>query len=113
MTYIYGLFVEEEVLYIGQTKDVDKRKLQHMRSIADGTHSVKALRYKEDVEMRVICTLDTDNSFLIMLVEALYNSIHKPKNGIVWQSGRNTVRFKRIDPELAERLLGITLDYIK
>lgn len=109
MIYIYGIFIREECYYIGQTNNVDRRFSQHREAIIKKEHSVKALNKFDidDIEMRVIAEINTDNSLIIMLTEALYNSIYKPKNGIVWQSGRNTVRFKRIDVELAERLLDV------
>lgn len=112
MTYIYGLFVHNESFYIGQTKDYIRRFSEHEEDIVKKRHTVKALNKVniEDVEMRVICTLDTDNSFLICIVEGLYNSIYKPKNAIVWRSGRNTVRYKRISCGLAEKLLRVIKD---
>lgn len=117
MTYIYGIFVSGDCYYIGQTENIERRFKEHAKAIENGKHSVKAFNKVDinEVEMRVIAELNCDNSLLVCMVEGLYNSIYKPKNKIVWRSGKNAVTYSRVEKDIARRLLGelITLGVVK
>ena len=117
MTYIYGIFVSGDCYYIGQTGNIERRFREHRKAIENGTHSVKALNNTiiNEVKMRAIAVVNCDNSLLVCMVEGLYNSIYKPKNKIVWRSGRNTVTYSRVEKDVSRRLLGemITLGAVK
>lgn len=116
MTYIYGIFIDNLCYYIGQSKDTDKRFKQHKRDILSGKHTVKSLNKAlnmelnkvniDDIEFRVIAEIKSDNSFLVCLIEGLYNSIYKPKNKIIWRSGYNIISFARVNDELAYSLIN-------
>lgn len=107
MTYIYGIFVSGECYYIGQTGNIERRFKEHTKAIENDTHSVKAFNKVNinEVEMRVIVELNCDNSLLVCMVEGLFNSIYKPKNKIVWRSGKNTVTYSRVEKDIAKKLL--------
>lgn len=104
---IYGLFVKEVCCYIGSTNDANRRKLEHMRAIHNGKHSVKQLNDIDEVEFRELLVLETDNSFIRLMAEFCMNSIYKPKNKCVYQSGRNRITVARCDKELAIRILDV------
>ncbi|KAF5066173.1 hypothetical protein DSECCO2_266250 [anaerobic digester metagenome] len=60
--------------------------------------------------MRAIAELNCDNSLLVCMVEGLYNSLYKPKNKIVWRSGKNTVTYGRVEKDVARSLLDELLN---
>lgn len=108
MTVIYGIFVNNECYYIGQSRNIETRFNKHKEDIIHKRHTVKALNKVDidDVEMRELFVV-ADNSFLTCIAEGCANSIYKPKNKIVWRAGRNCVTFKRIDTEIARGILAM------
>ena len=112
-TYIYGLFVSEKCLYIGQTNSPTRRKEQHLDSIRKKKHKVKKLNTipYEEVEFKVLCEIHTDNSLIICLTESCWNSIYKPLNKCTWMSFRSTCTFARISPDLATLLIDLVVQY--
>ncbi|MBY6816452.1 GIY-YIG nuclease family protein [Clostridium botulinum] len=113
MGYIYGIFIGDKCLYVGQTKrNPNERFKEHKRDIKNKKHKIKSLNtYNVDnLEFRVLFGLDTDNTLLLSIAECCYNSIYKPKNRCILQQGRNKVILQRCNKDIAEKLLDCIYD---
>lgn len=110
---VYGIYHNDKCLYIGQSKNVKVRWDTHRKDIKNKKHKIKQLnKYSVDeLDFKVMCEVNTDNSLVTMLTEALINSIHKPLNKIVWQAGFHIVTFARVKPDLATNLLNVIINY--
>lgn len=111
-SYIYGIFnkINNKCLYIGQTKrNVQAREKEHIRDIKNGKHKINKLNTynPEDLEVRELLELKTDNSFILFIAECCYNSIYKPLNKCVLQGFGGSVTVRRVDKDVAERLLDV------
>lgn len=113
MSYIYGIVHKEtgKYLYIGQTKrdNPEDRWKEHKRDIIKKKHKIKGLNtYNvEDLDFEVLCTLETDNSLVLAMMECFYNDLLHPLNRCVLQGFRgNTVTLKRTgNKELCESVI--------
>lgn len=112
-TWIYAIISSGEIKYIGCSHNVEQRFDSHRKNIIAKKHKVKDLNTVsiDNVEFKIMCEFDTDNSFATMMCESCMNSIYKPKNRIIWQAGRNIVSFARIPKDLAEAILELVVKY--
>lgn len=101
MAYIYGIYdrTTNKYLYVGQTKreNPEDRFKEHQRDIKNQKHKIKQLNtYNvEDLDFKVLCTLETDNSLVLATMECFYNDLLHPLNRCVIQGFKgNTVTLK-------------------
>lgn len=111
MTYIYGIKQEGTgIIYIGSTDNYERRFKEHRRELKKGKHLNKTLQKyynkNNDIEFKVLCKINTDNTLLKFFMESLYNSYYKPKtNKCVIMQGRNRVILQRCDKQIAKKLI--------
>lgn len=118
MSYIYAIIDKNtgKHIYIGQTtRPVKIRQAEHFRDIEHKKHKIKQLNtYNvEDLDFEILCTLDTDNSLVLSMMECFYNDLLHPINRCVIQGFRgNTVTLKRTgNKELCEDVIKIIKKY--
>ena len=114
--YIYGIFQEDKCLYIGQTTNFDRRKEEHIKGLMYGTHENKSLQKyynkKPCIEMKKLVEVSTNNTIMIFFVEALVNSIFKPKaNKVIMMQGRSRIVLQRCEGDLAQILVDAIVKY--
>ena len=114
--YIYGIFQEDKCLYIGQTTNFDRRKEEHIKGLMYGTHENKSLQKyynkKPCIEMKKLVEVSTNNTIMIFFVEALVNSIFKPKaNKVIMMQGRSRIVLQRCEEDLAQILVDAIVKY--
>ena len=105
--YIYAIKNNDKVLYIGSTNDTERRFKEHKAKMKNKRHSVAALNDMQDKVTMVELCMVANNSFIRAIVEGCYNSIYKPKNGNIFQSGIHVVSMARIHSDLARDILEI------
>ena len=78
--------INNEVLYIGNTRrieDVSKRFSEHMRQIKNDKHKyISYSEYTHGLKYEILCLVYSD-SFIVEMVENLYNSLLLPRNEII------------------------------
>lgn len=114
---IYGVIycikiLNNEILYIGNTRrveDVSKRYSEHMREIKRHKHKyISYDEYENGLKYEVLCLIYSD-SFIIEMVENLYNSLYQPRNEVV----SNGTTYKRCSCEDADKTLrGMDSAYV-
>ena len=112
MSYVYAIVDKtiNKVIYVGSTKrNIKTRFKEHIRDIKNNKHNIKKLNtYKdntEDLEVRELICLNTDNSLILSFTEQLFNSIYKPFNKCVIKGAYGTVTLARCDMKLANKLI--------
>lgn len=114
--YIYGIFQDNQCLYIGQTTNFERRKEEHIKELMYNKHENKSLQKyynkKPQIEVRQLLEVPTTNTLIIFFVEGLVNSIFKPKaNKIVMMQGRSRIVLQRVDENLAKLLVKTIVEY--
>ena len=114
--YIYGIFQDNQCLYIGQTTNFERRKEEHIKELMYNKHENKSLQKyynkKPQIEVRQLLEVPTTNTLIIFFVEGLVNSIFKPKaNKIVIMQGRSRIVLQRVDENLAKLLVKTIVEY--
>ena len=110
---IYSIInMNNKVLYIGNTRriqDVSKRFSEHMREIKNNKHKfISYDEYTHGLKYEVLCLVYSD-SFIIEMVENLYNSLLLPRNEII---SKGSV-YNRCSQNDAEKILSdMDNDYI-
>ena len=114
MVNIYGIFNKntDVCIYVGSSeRDVEIRAKEHLTALkSKAGHSNRTLQKEFDkdnnVEVRLISSLDTNNSLLRSFYEMLYISAMKPKcNKCVLQNGNNRIVMSRCDSDVADKLI--------
>ena len=103
---IYGIVnLQGEVLYIGNTRrieDVSKRFAEHTRQIKNNKHKYIAYsEYENGLKYEILC-LVYSNSFIVEMVENLYNSLFLPRNELI-SKGSKYERCLQNDAEIMLR----------
>ena len=103
---VYGVIyaikdLHNNILYIGNTRrieDVSKRFAEHMRLIKKDKHQyIKCGEYNNGLKYEILCLVYSD-SFIIEMVENLYNSLYLPRNLII-SKGSSYERCSQNDAE--------------
>lgn len=100
MSYIYCIKDKstDKVLYVGQSKNADRRKQEHFRDIKNKKHKIKQLnKYSvEELDFKVLLELKTDNSLVKAIAELMCIDLLHPLNKCLIQGFRaGTVTFAR------------------
>ncbi len=113
MVSIYGIYSGEECLYLGSTsRSVEVRAKEHIKELSKGIHKNKSLQKAYNnvtgkIEIKMINSIETDNTLLRYFYESLYNSLLKPKcNKCIIQQGQNKINLQRTSKETAEKLIN-------
>ena len=97
--------LQGEVLYIGNTRrieDVSKRFSEHMRQIKNNKHKyITYSEYESGLKYEILC-LVYSNSFIVEMVENLYNSLLLPRNELI-SKGSKYERCSQNDAEIILR----------
>ncbi len=119
MINIYGIYSDNILLYLGSTsRSVDTRGKEHLKDLLINKHSNKSLQkafnnVSGNIEIKIISSIDTDNSLLKFFYECLYNSLLKPKcNRCIIQQGYNKVNLQRTSEEIAGELIKVINDLV-
>lgn len=114
MINIYGIYTGDDCIYVGSTsRNVETRAKEHIKELKNNKHSNKSLQkyYNElfgNIEIKLISTIETDNTLLRYFYECLYNSLLRPKtNRCIIQQGYNKINLQRTSEEIAEELIKV------
>lgn len=112
MINIYAIYENDVCLYLGSTsRDVDVRVKEHFKELSKGIHINKTLqkRYNSkiaDWTVKLVSSINTDNTTLRYFYECLYNSFLKPKcNRCIIQQGYQMINLQRTTEEQAIALI--------
>ncbi|MFT8349483.1 GIY-YIG nuclease family protein [Clostridium saccharoperbutylacetonicum] len=89
MSSIYAIVDKNtgKYLYVGSTtrSNPNIRKSEHFNQIKAQKHKIKQLNtyLVEDLDFEILCTLKTDCSLVINMMESFYNDLLHPFNKII------------------------------
>ena len=119
LSWIYGLWIDGELSYVGSSENLEKRKQSHMSNLKSSKHSNKKLQKKYayaekgEITFTEILALPTSNSLVKFFAEMLVISALKSEicNAPHIQMGKMKMNFPVCDRALAIQLLEVISDY--
>ena len=116
ITYIYGIYLSDKLAYVGSTENIETRTKTHLANLAKSKHSNKTLSkmyaLDNNIEIKPIYTMNTDNSLAKMMLEmCTICYLQPPANRCVYQVGFSRLVFAKVKPDLAKKIIDLLLDY--
>lgn len=119
LSWIYGLWIDGELSYVGSSENLEKRKQSHTSNLKSSKHSNKKLQKKYtfaekgEITFTEILALPTSNSLVKFFAEMLVISALKSEicNAPHIQMGKMKMNFPVCDRALAIQLLEVISDY--
>lgn len=119
LSWVYGLYIDGELQYVGSSENIEKRKQSHISNLQSIKHSNKKLQRKYvesehgEITFTEILALPTSNSLIKFFAEMLVISALKSEicNAPHIQMGKMKMNFKACDRTLAIELLKVIADY--
>lgn len=119
--HIYSIWCKDKCAYVGctQRESVEVRWGEHKKALSEGKHPTKKLQelYNKDSDFtyKLETTLPSKSSFLLFVMEGLYNSYLKPvANSIVIKKFRMCTKLGRIENvDLCKKIIDLVNETYK
>lgn len=119
-SWIYGIYIDDELQYIGSSENIENRWVRHKEDLLKGKHSNKTLTKvwndskQKKLEFKILVEIPVINSLVKFFTEMLMISYFDTKcSRAVIQVRSVRLCLAKCDKELARRLLEVIFDFYK